>query len=211
MTTPRRPAAPKVSRGEVRRREILIEAARVFLRDGLDATSMDLIASEAGTSKATIYRHFGDRHGLVVDVVEFLCADFLSDLDQSPAPQLDLHAGLRRVLMQLVHVLSKPDHPAFFRLVTAGTSRDPGIGTTWYEHGPSHWYARLREVFVGRQGAGELPADHDFEHLPEILFDAVFSEIIMRTAILGEPIEVRSEPDHYVDKLIRSLVAVPKR
>lgn len=220
MNEPRRPASAIVRRGEARRRELLREAARIFLRDGLDGASMDLIAAEAGTSKATLYRHFGDRHGLLVQVVQFLCADFLSDIDLSAGARTDLRGGLRRILMQLAHVLSKPDHPAFFRLIVAGTTRDPAIGMAWHEHGPKLWHRRLKEVFVAARMQGELPAACDFTDCPEILFDAVFSDMIIRTAILGMPEAAHSteppsgaagqtmpEPGRYIDALITAVIA----
>lgn len=207
MIAPPRPLLAKIPRGEVRRRELLVEAARIFLRDGLDGASMDLIAAETGSSKATLYRHFGDRHGLVVKVVEFLCADFLADIDLAPAPGLDLRAGLMRILMQLAFVLSKPDHPAFFRLITAGTARDPAIGLAWHEHGPKLWHRRLREVFDLCQGRGELPANAGITDLPEILFDAVFADMIIRTAILGDTDPRAPEPGRYIARLVGSVIA----
>lgn len=207
MTQTRRSAAARVHRGEARRSELLQEAARLFLRDGLDGTSMDMIAAEAGTSKATLYRHFGDRHGLVVEVVQYLCSDFLSDIDLEMPPPLPLREGLRRILMQLAHVLSKPDHPAFFRLIVAGTMRDPEIGRAWHEHGPKLWHRRLAEVFSGSLGAGEIDPDCDVTDCPEILFDAVFSDMIIRTAILGASGVITPEPGRYIDRLIDSVLA----
>ncbi len=207
MNDHRRPVSPGIRRGEARRRELLHEAARIFLRDGLDGTSMDLIASEAGTSKATLYRHFGDRHGLVVDVVQFLCADFLSDIDLSPPPSLPLRAGLSRILMQLAHVLSKPDHPAFFRLIVAGSVRDPAIGLAWHDHGPKLWHRRLADVFAEGRRRGELPQGCDVTDCPEILFDAVFSDMIIRTAILDGSAGPAPEPGRYIDRLIDSVLA----
>ena len=42
---------------EQKRRQILEAAARLFLRDGFEATTMDAIAHEADVSKATVYAH----------------------------------------------------------------------------------------------------------------------------------------------------------
>lgn len=207
MTDLPRPALPKILRGKARRREILVEAARIFLRDGLDGTSMDVIATEAGTSKATLYRHFGDKHGLVVAVVEFLCEDFTADVEKSPAPGDTLRKGLQRVLMNLVHVLTKPDHPKFFRLIVAGSARDPAIGTTWNDHGPGLWHRMLAGVFAERQRAGEFSPDIDFSALPEMLFDAVFARMIIRTAIICPNPTENGQPDVYIETLLDAVLA----
>ncbi len=48
-------------------RERLLRAARtVFGRVGFEAASAEAIAAEAGVAPATLYRHFGDREGLMV-------------------------------------------------------------------------------------------------------------------------------------------------
>lgn len=207
MTDLSRPVSPKIPRGEARRREVLVEAARIFLRDGLDGTSMDVIAAEAGTSKATLYRHFGDKHGLVVAVVEFLCADFTVDIDRNPPPGGDLRSGLRHVLVQLVHVLSKPDHPQFFRLIVAGSARDPEIGITWNEHGPHMWHRMLAQVFSDFQHGGTLPTSLDVEACPRMLFDAIFARMIIRTAIVGPAGKDEPDPIRYIDALLDAVLA----
>lgn len=49
---------------------ILCSAARVFNRDGFQGASIDLIASEAGVSRQTIYNHYRDKEALLAAVVE---------------------------------------------------------------------------------------------------------------------------------------------
>lgn len=207
MTEKRRPAPPKIPRGEARRRELLAEAARILLRDGLDRTSMDLIAAEAGASKATLYRHFGDKHHLLIEVVAFLCADFIADVDRAPKPGTDLREGLRCILLQLVHVLSKPRHPDFFRLIVAGSQRAPEIGATWHEHGPLVWHEMLAQVFRSHLREGTAPAGLDWSDYPEMLFDAVFADMIIRTAVLGATDDAAKEPGRYLDKLLDAVMA----
>lgn len=49
---------------------ILCSAARVFARDGFQGASIDVIASEAGVSRQTIYNHYRDKEALLSAVVE---------------------------------------------------------------------------------------------------------------------------------------------
>jgi AcrR family transcriptional regulator len=49
---------------------ILCAAARVFYRDGFQGASIDLIASEAGVSRQTIYNHYKDKEALLAAVVD---------------------------------------------------------------------------------------------------------------------------------------------
>lgn len=206
MPTAKRPAVSRKVRGEARRRELLAEAARILLRDGLDGASMDLIASEAGASKATLYRHFGDRDSMVAEVVRHLCADFIADVDRDPPPGSDLRAGLRAILLQLVRVLAKPRHPDFFRLIVLGARRDPAIGEAWYRNGPLVWREMLARVFAQQIACGAIPADGDYADYPEMLFDAVFADMIIHTAVLGPDAVIGREPGRYLDKLLDAVL-----
>lgn len=52
------------ARGDVRAR-VLEAATGVFARHGLDGATMEAIAEAAGVGTATVYRHFGDKKGLL--------------------------------------------------------------------------------------------------------------------------------------------------
>jgi len=60
-----------VKPGQCMKRDfILCAAARVFYRDGFQGASIDLIASEAGVSRQTIYNHYRDKEALLAAVVD---------------------------------------------------------------------------------------------------------------------------------------------
>lgn len=48
------------------RARVLVAAARLFSAQGVEETSMDDIAREAGVGKGTLYRRFGDKAGLAL-------------------------------------------------------------------------------------------------------------------------------------------------
>lgn len=61
----------RVSKRDSRRTGVIVEAAcRLFLAPGFARVSMDDLARELGMSKKTIYRHFPDKHSLVVAVLD---------------------------------------------------------------------------------------------------------------------------------------------
>ena len=55
---------PDEGRSARKRRVILETATELFLRNGYLGTSMDEVASVAGVSKQTVYKHFADKEGL---------------------------------------------------------------------------------------------------------------------------------------------------
>lgn len=70
---------PRIGRSATRRAELLNAALSVVRRDGR-AASMEAIASAAGVSKPILYRHFGDRDGLVAAVAEVFGAGLVERL-----------------------------------------------------------------------------------------------------------------------------------
>ncbi len=51
-----------------RRERILESAQTLFLRDGLEQTSMRSIADAAGIAPVTLYRYFADRHPIAIEI-----------------------------------------------------------------------------------------------------------------------------------------------
>ena len=82
-------SAPRATREE--RRAELLDAATRVIRTGGPKVSMDRIAAEAGITKPILYRHFGDRAGLIAALGERFAATLLtelsSSLDSGAAPQ----------------------------------------------------------------------------------------------------------------------------
>ncbi|MCA2227427.1 TetR/AcrR family transcriptional regulator [Nonomuraea aurantiaca] len=52
------------------REKVLAAAARLFAEKGVEAVSMDAIATEAGVGKGTLFRRFGDKSGLAVALLD---------------------------------------------------------------------------------------------------------------------------------------------
>jgi AcrR family transcriptional regulator len=71
-----------------RRAGLLDAAVEVVRREG-PGVSMETIAAEAGVTKPIVYRHFGDRHGLVAAVAERFAHDLLAELRSSLARETD--------------------------------------------------------------------------------------------------------------------------
>src|SRR3979490_3343763 len=68
------PAAPKTDqrrlRGERTRQAILSHASRLAAAEGLDAVSLQRLASDLGISKSGLFAHFGSKEELQLATVE---------------------------------------------------------------------------------------------------------------------------------------------
>ena len=73
------------------RRSLLDAAARVFARQGIDAASVDDVASDAGFTKGAVYSNFGSKDALVAALVEDRVSAYLElGLEAVADPALSL-------------------------------------------------------------------------------------------------------------------------
>jgi AcrR family transcriptional regulator len=64
--------------GKERREQLLDVGRRLFAERGLDGTSIEEIAAQAGVSKPVVYEHFGGKEGLYAVVVDREVSRFLA-------------------------------------------------------------------------------------------------------------------------------------
>ncbi|MFC5823423.1 TetR/AcrR family transcriptional regulator [Nonomuraea insulae] len=98
-------------------------ATRLFLERGFDTVTVAEVASEAGVSSVTVFKHFPRKEDLLLDrAVD--AVEFLRSAVRDRAPGVDVLASLRDTTLRLVdtrHALSgvKDGSIPFFRTVAA--------------------------------------------------------------------------------------------
>jgi AcrR family transcriptional regulator len=141
-------ADPDEGRSARKRRVILETATELFLRNGYLGTSMDEVASVAGVSKQTVYKHFADKEGLFQAIA-------LATIDQVGGPfydlvpslgNVDVEADLRALARGLVAIVMRPQLLQLRRLVIAEAGRFPELGRAYFERGPG----RTAEALAAR-------------------------------------------------------------
>jgi TetR/AcrR family transcriptional regulator, mexJK operon transcriptional repressor len=148
-------------RGGEARRRILDAAAEVFRRDGYRGATVESIAALAGSSKQTIYKHFGAKEGLFEQIVH----DGLVDIDQLFADAMEqltttdeIEPVLRTLAHRFVHSLTRPAALRLRRLVVAEAGRFPKLGRAYFEAGPERVHALLASAFASLVGRGLMVA-----------------------------------------------------
>ncbi len=102
---PQRPMASPLSRRpvSVRTRQKIIEAAiELFARQGVTETTTRQIAETAGVNEVTLFRHFGNKHGLLLATIQE-CEVFTS-MGQSLMRQTNWHGDPRQELLHYVDI-----------------------------------------------------------------------------------------------------------
>ncbi|HWF00552.1 MAG TPA: TetR/AcrR family transcriptional regulator [Caulobacteraceae bacterium] len=157
-----------------RRRDILLAGKKVFFQDGYQLASVDRIAEVAGTTKRTVYDHFGSKEALFAEAIAFAGGQFVGllpsadDLPEAPAE------GLRAFATRFAELVAAPDSLRFQRLVIAEAERQPAMGRALYETailGAERVLARYLDACVER---GAL-RPHDTAATARIVLDVATS------------------------------------
>jgi AcrR family transcriptional regulator len=125
-------------------------ARRVFLRHGYADTSIEMIATEAGVSKQTIYNHFGGKEqlftGAVRAVQETAVAAAVTDFAGQFTETGDLDRDLRAAVRLIAQAIMRGDVAAFRRLVITEQLRHPELMDQWTQAAPGLEKFFAREI-----------------------------------------------------------------
>lgn len=195
---------------EEARRRILDAALEVFLRDGYVGARTDEIASAAGSSKQTIYKHFGRKENLF----EHIVLDRLVGIDQlfqdaigRLAAADDVDAILREVAHGFVRALTQPSQLRVRRLVIAEASRFPKLGRAYFDAGPERVHAALAACFEQLTARGLLNVDEPLLAANHFTW-LVVSIPVNKVMFCGDDVRFSDEElDHYADAAVRVFLA----
>lgn len=144
-----RPACPA-------KREAILEAAvQAFLEYGYAAASIEAIAADAGVSKVTIYKQFGDKKALFAAAIAAYCAHIREQLlfDEGMGPLPDRLAEFAR---SLIAFLTRPEIRRFKDRLAAEAQRDPELGVCFLEAGPRRMQRALADLIERASSRGEI-------------------------------------------------------
>ncbi len=127
----RAPRHPDRQTQRADRREELLNAAIAGIRKHGPSASMESLAAEAGITKPILYRHFGDRAGLVSAIAdrfaETLEADLIAALSQNTAGTRALLVGTIEAFVGYIE-----REPAVYRYLVRNAHRDPAVDLTGF-------------------------------------------------------------------------------
>lgn len=128
-----RPGRPK----SAEKRAIILEAAgNLFLNQGLQNTSMDAVAENAGVSKQTVYSHFESKEALYQAVIVNKVASYgFAEAAVLPEDN-DLEDALLTMGLRFMNLLFDAQVVAMHRVVIGESVTYPRIAELFYETGP---------------------------------------------------------------------------
>lgn len=134
------------------RARLLHAACEVFAAEGY-RVGVDRIAAQAGVAKQTLYNHFPSKADLFAEVIRQSTAEFMVALGEDGEP---LRERLIRFAVRYRERLLSPAGLGLYRMLVAEAPRFPDLAATFYEAGPRHTAARLRELLLEGMERGDL-------------------------------------------------------
>jgi AcrR family transcriptional regulator len=191
-TVKRAPAGAAVLRGDITvaiRNAVKDELAEV----GYGRLSIEAVARRAGVGKTAIYRRWGNKLEMVLEIVSEIATRKI------PMPDTGSFAGDLQLLTMIVsHALQHRIASQIIPDLMAEAARNPQIAETLQKALQTHQQA-VGDKLVGQAIArGELPADTD----PDVAVDLILGPLYWRLAVSRSPL-----PDGYLDKLASSVMA----
>jgi TetR/AcrR family transcriptional repressor of mexJK operon len=123
---------------------------------------MDAIASRAGVSKPTVYKHFGDKQRLLAEIVrttiDRFTEPFYDEVVHLEASG-DVEEQLRGLAMRLLAAVMQPQLLQLRRLVIGEAGRLQALGRTYEQRGPERAIAALTTAFERLDEKGVLRLD----------------------------------------------------
>ncbi|KOG62346.1 TetR/AcrR family transcriptional regulator [Streptomyces flaveolus] len=189
--TPKSGTAP-AERGRMDKRRAIVEAAlRVFSRVGYTQASLDMIATEAGVAKPTIYNHLGSKENLFRHVMTETAArsnlKTLQVLESFPNDPDQLRPGLQDVAHKLVDCYCDEQSEAVRRLLYAEAVRFPDLFDEVRASGPNQFTDALAGRLARLANAGHLRIE-DPERAANQFIALVYDELPELSALGTRPL-----------------------
>jgi TetR/AcrR family transcriptional repressor of mexJK operon len=145
--------------GNVKERQILAAARKVFMEEGYGAASMDAIARQAAVSKATLYAHFEGKDALFAALVVSECRRLSDQIGPRALDEPDIRDALLQVAQDFNNLLCSGDGLTMYRIVVAEAPRFPELGRIFYDSGPRGMIDRIADMLrrAADRGLLKLP------------------------------------------------------
>jgi len=185
------------SRGQL----ILVAAQKLFLKHGYDETSLEMIISEAGGSRRSIYNEFGNKQGLLMSVIQQQVTIQTATIASIMTTELAPRDALNEMCFRFVKGIVSETLVSLFRLVIQVVPKLPEVGVLIFEEGPLKGAKPLTDYLVQLDEEGILTIDDPF-HATQMLIEMVKGRLHYKALL--QPNELI--PDEYIQQHIDKAV-----
>lgn len=179
----------------------ILEAAReLLIENGYAALRLEHVAARAGVGKATIYRRWGSKQALALEMLMELVAPHIAVPDVG-----DTRAELRTVVMNVVHALSATPFGPTLQALLSEVALDPLVRDPFREKAVQARRDQIAGVIERGIARGDLRRDLDATVATELLVGPVYFRLVF-----GGRIDA-ALADAIVEQVLRGFAAPARR
>ncbi|MDP7704857.1 TetR/AcrR family transcriptional regulator [Mycobacterium sp. TY815] len=199
-----------VGRSARKRKSILSAGQELFLAGGYHGTSVDAIAASAAVSKQTVYKHFGDKHELLMAIVDETLETTVSaflDRVSALADTTDLQQDLTGLARDYLRAVLQEPVVQLRRLVVGEANRLPELAALYYDRAPRRMLTAFAECFARLDRRGLLQI-HEPDTAAEHFAFLVVGRCIDQALFCGGPaVESDLDVDHQAQSAVQVFLA----
>ncbi|KUZ83014.1 TetR family transcriptional regulator [Burkholderia ubonensis] len=187
-------STPSGSRDRGRPREfdaddVVEAAARVFWEQGYHATSIDVLCEATGVFRGSLYRTFGDKHGLLVAAFDRYAEGAVARLKERLAADLPPRQALREALMHYTKIGARLSERRGCFITNAAVELLPGDDELrpYIESTLQRIATQLSLAVARGQQAGDFDRKLDAEDVGRYLLCLIQGMRVLGKASMGEP------------------------
>jgi AcrR family transcriptional regulator len=145
------------------RSRLLGTASRLFYTEGLHSVGVDRIVAEAGTTRATLYRHFPSKDDLIVSYLEGADQAVRDRLEHTRAGELSAADTLRAIAADIAADIRSPGFRGCAFLNAAAEYSDPAHPVHRRIVAHREWFlGTVTDLFAQIGAASAAPAGRHF-------------------------------------------------
>lgn len=181
---------PRVARS---RRRLLDAATDLLVEAGPRAVTVDAVSERSGVAKSTLYRHWGSREALLVDVMRANVPQIAE-----PDPSLPFEAALRALVRELATTLADPEWARILPALIQLKQQIPELQELSEGDTEEKLHVLQRILRTGID-EGSLPADVDVHMVAHVLIGPM-----LFAALSSSGDDIVAIGDYCVDRLLAS-------
>lgn len=141
--------------------QILKAAGQLFMRQGLQGTTMEQIAKEACVSKLTLYRRYPDKHILFTEIISERCAHYVpEDIFEANGTAAE---ALTRFGTALLKLITSEDGVNLSRVITAEARENSEVCRRFFDSGPERIHKGLLSLMETLSRSRRIQCDNPAE------------------------------------------------
>jgi AcrR family transcriptional regulator len=180
-------------------------AYSLFMERGFESVSVDDIIRVSGGSKATLYKFFGNKEGILRAVVESLADEMLREFNVEFPSAHTVRDSLLHIGTVLADLALSENAINQHRHAVAHARAFPGIARLWYETGPKRSIEGIAAFLERETASGRLRID-DPLHAAWLFGGMILFKNNMRL-LIGAPPEKKAEMKKTVTEAVDAFLA----